>query len=81
MRVDGCCDAGAAVGCCLLHSIFQLPARHCFDVLLLKHTIMQVGDKVSLCLARTIYKDGTAETGKYDKVRASKGWAGAEVSQ
>ncbi|GBF88412.1 DNA-directed RNA polymerase IV and V subunit 8B-like [Raphidocelis subcapitata] len=28
---------------------------------------LQVGEKVSLCLARTIHKDGTAETGKYDK--------------
>lgn len=28
---------------------------------------LQVGDKVSLCLTRTIHKDGTAETGKYDK--------------
>jgi hypothetical protein len=28
----------------------------------------QVGEKVSLCLAKTIYKDNTVEDGKYGKV-------------
>ncbi|KAI8469993.1 MAG: RNA polymerase [Monoraphidium minutum] len=28
---------------------------------------LQVGEKVNLCLSHTIHKDGTAETGKYDK--------------
>lgn len=61
--------ARSAANSAALRELFAQPADSAALFTSCAPFLHQVGEKVSLCLARTIYKDGTMETGKFDKVR------------